>query len=836
MKLLILDGNSILNRSFYGVHSLSTKDGLYTNAIFGFLNILHKLQEEVKPEALCVAFDLKGKTFRHEKYGGYKANRKGMPEELAVQLPIMKDVLTAMNIPIYTCQGWEADDVIGTVSKICCEEQWDCVIATGDRDSLQLVNDRVSVCLATSKGGQTLYNTYTPATFLEEYGFEPEKLVDLKALMGDSSDNIPGVAGVGPKTATDLLLKFGSLQALYENLQDSSIRESLRTKLVENREMAFLSYDLATIRCNAPITFQPSDALCKGVNKDSLRELFLRLEFLKLMERYELTGQKTETVVCSMAEMLPDCEADCAVHMDKDLRKCYIATDHGVAVADLMEDREYLVRLFASSSKKICSNAKDLYHTLREENLPEKGISFDISLAAYCLNPSMGDYSVPRLAISYLSCEATTPEEQTEVIWKLGKTLSAQIDEEGLTSLYYQTELPLCCVLAGMEQCGILVDKLALTRFGAMLSERIIATQEAVYSMAGEVFNINSPKQLGEVLFEHMGLPSGKKTKSGYSTGADVLEKLKHLHPIIPTVLEYRMLTKLNSTYAEGLVRCIEDDGRIHTTFQNMTTATGRLSSTDPNLQNIPVRTDMGSEIRKMFIPKEGWVLVDADYSQIELRVLAHISGDKRMQEAFSSGADFHTATAAQVYGVSVENVTAEMRRSAKAVNFGVVYGISEFSLADDIGVSRAQAAEFIRTYLDRFSGVAAYQKKVVEDAYTNGYVSTLSGRKRNIPELNGKNYMLRMAGERIALNTPIQGTAADIMKRATVQVADALRRAGLRGRLLLQVHDELIVECPVEEVQAVSAILKQEMESAGQLDVPLTADVHYGESWYAAK
>ena len=836
MKLLILDGNSILNRAFYGVHLLSTKDGLYTNAIFGFLNILHKLQEEEKPDALCVAFDLKGKTFRHERYEGYKANRKGMPEELAVQLPIMKDVLTAMNIPIYTCQGWEADDVIGTVSKICCKEQWDCVIATGDRDSLQLVNDCVTVRLATNKGGQTLYNTYTPSTFTEEYGFEPKKLVDLKALMGDSSDNIPGVAGVGPKTATDLLLKFGSLDGLYENLQDATIRDSLRAKLSANKEMAYLSYDLATIRCNAPITFTPTDALCKDVDKDSLRELFLRLEFLKLMDRYDLSGQTSETTECSMLETLPDCNTECAVLLDCGERKCYIATAKGVAVADLLEDRAYLVDLFSFPSKKVCANAKELYHHLREENLPENGIDFDVSLAAYVLNPTLGDYSVPRLAIAHLNCEVTSPQAQAEAIWKLSEILKKQICDEGLNSHYATIEFPLCRVLADMEQAGILVDKTALTRFGIMLSEQIANIQNTVYSMAGEEFNINSPKQLGEVLFEHMGLPSGKKTKNGYSTSAEVLEKLKGLHPVIPAVLEYRMLTKLNSTYAEDLVRCIGSDGRIHTTFQNMATATGRLSSTDPNLQNIPVRTDMGSEIRKMFISQEGWTLVDADYSQIELRVLAHISNDKRMQDAFSSGADFHTATAAQVYGVPLNEVTPEMRRGAKAVNFGVVYGISEFSLADDLGVTRMQAAEFINTYLDRFHGVARYQKNVVQDAYANGYVSTLSGRKRQIPELNGKNYMLRMAGERIALNTPIQGTAADIMKKATVQVAEALKRAGLRGRLLLQVHDELIVECPVEEVDAVSAILKQEMEQAGNLDVPLTAEVHHGESWYAAK
>ena len=837
MKLLILDGNSIINRAFYGVRPLTTRDGLYTNAIFGFLNILEKLREEEKPDALCVAFDLKGPTFRHEKYELYKANRHGMPEELAQQLPLTKDVLRAMNIPIFAVQGWEADDVIGTISKICCSKGWQCVVATGDRDSLQLVNDCVSVRLAVSKAGQTLYTNYTPATFREEYGFEPQTLIDLKALMGDSSDNIPGVAGVGPKTAKDLLWKYGSLDEVYSHLEGGEIRASLAQKLKDSRDMAYLSYDLATIRCDAPVEFLPEDALLQPVDKEALRALFIRLEFMKLMDRYGLSleEQSTEEVKRTLAE-LPAADTPCAVVLDGDMLG--IATEQGSIAVSVLEQREYIQQLLSSSAPKCCCDLKQMYHGLWELSLPDAAVDFDVAVAAYLLDPTVGDYSIPRLAVSYLSRQI--PEHDAaaaaEAVWLLKQELSEKLKQEGLEGHYKSVELPLCRVLGDMERTGILVDRDALLAFGKMLSQRIAACQQVIFDFAGEEFNINSTKKLGEVLFEHLGLPPVKKTKTGYSTNAEVLEKLKNKHPIIPAILDYRMLTKLNSTYAEGLLKVIADDGRIHTTFQNTVTATGRLSSTEPNLQNIPVRTEMGSEIRKMFVTKPGWKLVDADYSQIELRVLAHIADDKAMQDAFCSGEDFHTATAAKVFGVPVGDVTPEMRRNAKAVNFGVVYGISEFSLAEDLGVSRMEAKSFIETYLDRFSGVAAYRTDVVAKAHEDGYVSTLCGRKRQIPELQNKNHMIRMAGERIALNTPIQGTAADIMKIATVRVAHAFVEAGLQARLLLQVHDELIAECPESEVQPVKEILKREMERAAQLAVPLTVEANSGDSWFDAK
>lgn len=837
MKLLILDGNSIINRAFYGVHLLTTRDGLYTNAIFGFLNILQKLRDEEKPDALCVAFDLKGPTFRHEMFEGYKANRHGMPEELAAQMPWTKDILSAMNIPIYSVQGWEADDVIGTVSKICCAQGWKCVVATGDRDSLQLVNDCVTVKLTVSKGGQTICTNYTPAVFQEEYGFSPEKLIDLKALMGDSSDNIPGVAGIGPKTAKELLHQYGCLDGIYEKVGSGELRASVEKKLQECRDMAYLSYDLATIRCNAPMDFRPEDALVKPFNNKELRELFLRLEFLKLIDRYGLSEDAASEEHASAAlQCLPDVNMPCAVYFNEDL--VGIATEEGSITVSVMEQRDYLQKLFSSPAEKYCCNLKQLYHILWDLSLPDSASYFDTALAAYLLSPSDGDYSVARLAVSYLSKQI--PENDAgaaaSAIWHLQKELRTKLEQDKLMEHYRKVELPLCRVLADMEQTGVLVDRSALMNFGEMLTGRIATCQKIIFEAAGEEFNINSTKKLGEVLFEHLGLPPVKKTKTGYSTGAEVLEKLRHLHPIIPAILDYRMLTKLNSTYAEGLLKVIEADGRIHTTFQNTVTATGRLSSTEPNLQNIPVRTDMGSEIRRMFVAKDGWKLVDADYSQIELRVLAHIADDKAMQEAFSSGEDFHTATAAQVFGVPVKDVTPEMRRNAKAVNFGVVYGISEFSLAEDLGISRFEAKDFIAAYLARFSGVAAYKTNIIAKAYEDGYVSTLCGRKRYIPELLQKNHMLRMAGERIALNSPIQGTAADIMKLATVRVAQAFKEAGLQARLLLQVHDELIAECPEHEVAQVQAILKHEMEGAAQLSVPLTVEANSGDSWYAAK
>ncbi len=841
MKLMILDGNSVINRAYFGIKPLTNREGLYTHAIFGFLNILDRMEKEEQPDAVCVAFDLHGPTFRHLQYDGYKATRHGMPEELAQQMPVMKDVLRAMNIPIYECQGWEADDVIGTVGRICSNNQWECVVVTGDRDSLQLIDENVHVKLVISRPGQTTATLYTEEKFREEYGFEPKKMVDLKALMGDSSDNIPGVAGVGPKTATELLLKFGSLDGVYKNLQDGSIRPKLREKLEASRDMAYLSYDLATIRCEAPIDFEPRDAIIQPYNRPALYGLFQRLEFVKLIDKYGLRGAEMEAPKQEVKKMaalprvdsLPETAEECAVYAAPD-GSIGFAWASGVCA---MTPLEVQMGIRLPAGKLCCHDAKTTMHTLSDMGIQAE-FSFDTALAAYDLNPSQSDYPVSKLATNFLGRTVEDGDAWgcAEAVWHLRTVLEDELKKAEMDKLYYDIELPLCDVLYRMEKEGIAIDKNQLEQFGNMLSERISESEKLIFSYAEQPFNINSPKQLGELLFEQLGLPPVKKTKSGYSTNAEVLEKLKDKHPIIPAIMDYRMLTKLKSTYADGLLHVICEDGRIRTTFQNLVTATGRLSSTEPNLQNIPVRTDLGAEIRKMFVPKPGHVLVDADYSQIELRVLAHIAHDSVMQEAFKSGMDIHTVTASQVFGVAPESVTALQRRHAKAVNFGIVYGISEFSLADDIGVSRYEARAYIEGYLANYRGVREYMKHVVMDAREKGYTQTLYGRKRYIPELKSSNFNIRQGAERIALNTPIQGTAADLIKLAMIRVDQALRDRFPQAKLLLQVHDELIVECPEEIAPAVSELVSREMEQVAMLDVPLTAEAKFGKSWFDAK
>ena len=840
MKLLILDGNSVINRAYFGVKPLTTREGLYTHAIYGFLNILERMEKEEQPDAVCVAFDLHGPTFRHLKYDGYKATRHGMPDELAQQMPIMKQVLHAMNIPIYACQGWEADDVIGTVSRICSNNEWECVIVTGDRDSLQLIDENVHVKLVISRPGQTTATLYTKEKFQEEYGFEPVKLIDLKALMGDSSDNIPGVAGVGPKTATDLLLKFGSLNGVYENLADPSIRPKLREKLESNKENAYLSYDLATIRCEAPIDFEPMDALVRPYNKQELYDLFVKLEFVKLIDRYGLRGASLSTASAKeMKEHLPQIDTlpqngNAAIYIARD-GSVGVACRDGVCIFTPMEAQ---MGIQLPHGDLICHDMKTTMHTMDSLEIAYGNCVFDTALAAYDLNPSQSEYPVSKLATNFLGISVDDGDAGAcaEAIWYLKDALTAELIKADMLNLYQQIELPLCPVLYSMEKTGVAIDRKQLEAFGTMLSTRIADCEDVIFSYAGGPFNINSTKQLGELLFEKLGLPPVKKTKTGYSTNADVLEKLKHKHPIIPAIMEYRMLTKLKSTYADGLLKVIDSDGRIRTTFQNLVTATGRLSSTEPNLQNIPVRTDLGAEIRKMFIPKPGYLLVDADYSQIELRVLAHIADDRTMQEAFKSGMDIHTVTASQVFGVAPEAVTALQRRNAKAVNFGIVYGISEFSLAEDIGVSRYEAREYIDNYLANYHGVRDYMKAVVAKARELGYTETLYGRKRQIPELSSTNFNIRQSAERIALNTPVQGTAADLMKLAMIRVYHALKEHFPQASLLLQVHDELIVECPEETASQVAALISKEMEQVASLSVPLIAEAKWGKSWYEAK
>lgn len=849
MKLMILDGNSIINRAFYGIRSMNAPDGTPTNAVFGFLSILHKLCESEKPEAVCVAFDLKAPTFRHLQYAEYKAQRKGMPDELAMQMPIMKDVLDAMGIRRIELEGYEADDLIGTVSRICEKSGWDCRIVTGDKDSFQLITEHTHVIHYKSRMGQTEIKEYDPTLFAEEYGFAPKYIVDLKALMGDSSDNIPGVAGVGEKTAMDLMHRFGSLSAIYDGLQSPDIKETVRKKLIAGKDSALMSYELATICLDAPISFEPD--ICRW-NYDygtELYGLFKKLGFNRFIEKWEIEESSETAANTDAVPTIPHIENADYHALKKAISEAkYLAVD-AVSELDGLElcdgknvytvnwtelgdaYAEFLRLVFSDSVQKIGHNVKNLMSQLIDEKLPTDGFVFDTALAAYLLDARESDYPLERVSMRYLGCE----KHGTEAMYLLYPILEQKLHELDLDFIYREAELPLCEVLASMEHSGFLIDRAALAEFGSALSVEIEKLKSDIWAAADGEFNINSPKQLGEVLFVKLGLPAGKKTKTGWSTNVDVLEKLRDKHPIIDMILDYRMLTKLKSTYADGLLKLISSDGRIHTNFQMTVTATGRLSSTEPNLQNIPVRRSLGASIRKMFIAPQGMTLVDADYSQIELRLLAHISGDEHMKEAFLSGEDIHRATAAQVFGVPVSEVTPMLRSRAKAVNFGIVYGISAWSLAQDIGVFPYEAKEYMDAYLENYSGVRRYMKDIVEKAKADGYVSTVYKRRRELPELRSSNFNTRSFGERVALNMPIQGTAADIIKLAMVHVYNRMKAEGLRSRLILQVHDELICECPEDEAERVALILKEEMENVAQLAVPLTVEASMGHSWAEA-
>ena len=852
MKYMILDGNSLANRAFYGVRVLNAPDGTPTNAIFGFLNIFNRLMAEIAPDAVAVTFDLKEKTFRHRAFDYYKAQRKEMPEDLAVQMPILRQVLEAMNIHCYTCPGYEADDILGTAGRVCEEGGWECVIVTGDRDSLQLVTEKVSVCLIKTRAGQTETLFYTPDVFQAEYGFPPKGIIDLKALMGDSSDNIPGVAGVGEKTANELIRSFGTVENLYASISSPEIRESVRKKLQAGEQSARDSYWLATILTDVPIAISPERDLWHYNFSPELHDLLLKLGFSKLLEKWNLTagspestadeecGQKMLTVVLTDGEeeafLSALQEAGWVAFLaSEDLSSFSCCTGNVVYVAartDCMLTYDALLDAVLSPSvSKVTQDLKTLLRHITEQNLPYGGFVFDTALAAYLISSTDSDYAAEKLAVRYLGREL----QGTEAVYALYGPLQKKLNELSLVNLYETAELPLCPVLAEMEVEGFLIDRQALYAFGESLNGDIESLQQSIWNHAGGEFNINSPKQLGEVLFDKLLLPYGKKTKTGWSTNADVLEKLQGLHPIIGEVLEYRMLTKLKSTYAEGLLKVISPDGRIHTSFQMTVTATGRLSSTEPNLQNIPIRKQLGSQIRRMFIAPKGSVLVDADYSQIELRLLAHISDDKAMINAFLSGEDFHAVTASNVFRVPLEEVTPAMRSSAKAVNFGIVYGISAFSLAQDIHVMPKEAQAYIDAYFREYKGVHQYMADVVEKAKDDGYVTTLYGRRREIPELKNSKYAVRQFGERVALNMPIQGTAADIMKLAMIDVDRAMKKSGLKAKLVLQVHDELIVECPEEEADQVSEILKNSMTGIASLSVPLLVEVHAGRNWAEA-
>ena len=851
MKLMILDGNSIVNRAFYGVRPLNAPDGAPTNAIYGFVAILQRLLEEQKPQAVCVSFDLKAPTFRHKQYEAYKAQRKGMPEELAAQMPVLKEVLDAMGIRRYELEGYEADDILGTAAAVCEKSGWDCVIVTGDKDSLQLITDTTSVCNVKTRMGQTETVLYTPERFQEEYGFAPPLMVDLKALMGDSSDNIPGVPGIGEKTAMDLVHRYGEIKNIYENLDSLEIKEGVRKKLAQGRESAEMSHWLATIIRDVPLDFKPEDNLWDKNYTSALYGLFKRLGFNKFIEKWGLT-ESGEAAISEEQPHLPRLELSSMEEIDVLIAAVnaveqiavypLVGLDRieicdGKTVYDAAWNRcgegydRLLSAVFSPSVKKTGHNVKDLMGLLLKERLSTEGFVFDTALAAYLLEATESDYALERISVRYTGSEAAG----AEAVFRLAPVLDAKLRELEMDGLYYQAELPLCAVLAEMESAGFFVDRKALYDFGESLNAGIAQLQQSIWNHAGHEFNINSPKQLGTVLFDELLLPYGKKTKTGWSTNADVLEKLQGKHPIVDEVLEYRMLTKLKSTYADGLLKVISEDGRIHTNFQMTVTATGRLSSTEPNLQNIPVRKKLGAQIRNMFVAAPGMMLVDADYSQIELRLLAHISGDKTMKEAFLSGEDFHTVTASNVFGVPISEVTPTLRSRAKAVNFGIVYGISAFSLAQDIGVYPNEAKAYMDAYLEKYHGVRDYMKQIVETAKAQGYVSTIYGRRRYLPELKSTNFNMRSFGERVALNMPVQGTAADIIKLAMVNVHRRLKGEGLKARLILQVHDELIVECPGEEAEQVRLILTEEMENAAQLSVPLLAEAHIGHSWAEA-
>ncbi len=881
MKFMILDGNSIINRAFYGVRPLSAPDGTPTNAVFGFINILQRLVDTRHPDALAVAFDLKGPTFRHLRYDGYKAQRKGMPEELAAQMPVLKELLDTMGIRRYECQGYEADDIMGTAGRICQELGWECDIVTGDKDSFQLITDTNHVIHIKSRMGQTETNEYSPAVFREEYGFEPPYIVDLKALMGDSSDNIPGVPGIGEKTALTMIRSFGSLAGVYENIESPQIKDGMRKKLIAGEESAKLSYELATIVKDVPLEINPDDCAWHGFAGTGLYDLLMRLGFRKFIERWNIAPSKemveqqevfTGIVESKVLENMADVEAALPI-----LREfgCYVWTQPTLELAALHVDcgensigylfesdkfdgdcQEALSKLFGADIKKHGHHIKDIQRELLRKGIAPENWVFDTALAAYLLDATASGYDLDSLCTKYcgfaLHAHASEQEQMSLLAEEVEQNMEAlenaaaiacleevfvsRLREFGMEKLYYEIELPLCSVLAEMEFIGVLIDKQALQRYGEGLTDGIELLQNEIHAMAGESFNINSPKQLGVVLFEKLGLPSGKKTKTGWSTNAEVLDRLRGKHPIVQHILDYRTLTKLKSTYADGLLKVIADDGRIHSNFTMTVTATGRLSSVEPNLQNIPVRKEQGHEIRRMFVAAPGKVFVDADYSQIELRLLAHIAEDETMRNAFRNGEDIHAVTASQVFGVPLHEVNPSMRSQAKAVNFGIVYGMSAFSLAQDIGVFQNEAQAYINAYFEKYSGVQAYMSRVIEEGKSLGYVQTIYGRRRYMPELKVSNFNVRSSGERMARNMPIQGTAADIMKLAMVNVQRRLKREGLSANIILQVHDELIVECPEEEAEFVCNILKDEMERAVDLSVPLTVDAHIGKNWMEAK
>ena len=862
MKLLVIDGNSIVNRAFYGIRLLTTKQGEYTNAIYGFLTILLKLQDMSNPDAVAVAFDVHAPTFRHKMYEQYKAGRHAMPDELRSQIPELKKLLSLLGYKTVECEGWEADDILGTLADECRKNGDECYIATGDRDSLQLAHGGVKVLLARTKMGQAVTDVYDEKEIFDEYGVTPVQLIQVKALQGDSSDNIPGVQGVGPKTALDLIARFGSVDNIYENLADLDIKQGVKDKLLRDKENAYLSLELGEIKTDAPVE---RDINCyKVVCENSAKAVseMVRLELYSLIPRFNLNANEavkveeetqkeiTSETCADTNALLSELKGEAYVYpviVENEICDLLFALDEKIVTVpqESAGYGDFVEKFFSDKSiKKYTYNSKYLHRLAAKKGIECENICGDLMLSAYILQPSDSKYDIDHLCMEYGVAKPEVKnalggtDENTAcaaVLKKLFEKTDLRLEEANQQKLLSEIELPLARVLAKMEIEGFSADKKGIEEFGKRLAVRIDELTELIYKEVGYDFNINSPKQLGVALFEDLQLPCKKKTKTGYSTNADVLEGLREQHVVIDYILEYRSLTKLKSTYCDGLIKVIGEDGRIHTSFNQVETRTGRISSLEPNLQNIPIRTELGREMRKFFVAKDGCLLVDADYSQIELRVLSDLSGDENMINAFNNGDDIHTITASQVFGLPVEYVTKELRSRAKAVNFGIVYGIGAFSLAKDIGVSNKEAKAYIESYLKHYSGVDAYMTRMIDLAKDRGYSETLFNRRRYLPELASSNHMLRSFGERVARNMPIQGTAADIIKIAMVKVDKRLTDENMKSKLILQVHDELIVEAPENEAEKALKILTEEMENACQMKVKLRADGAIGKTWFDA-
>ena len=838
MKLIVIDGNSIVNRAFYGIRALSNKKGVFTNAITGFMNILFKLQNNFSPDCIAVAFDLKAPTFRHKLYSDYKGTRKPMPEELAMQMPYVKDILRAMGIKIVEKEGWEADDILGTLSHAAELSGNTAIVATGDRDSFQLITEKVSVNLAGNKEDIL----YTPEGIKEKYGVSPIQMLEVKALMGDSSDNIPGVKGIGEKTALDLIQKYQSVQNIYDKIDELPLSEKLKQKLIDGRESCFLSRELGTIALNAPVDTDMKAYIPAQRDEVKLAAILTELEMFSVLKKLGLSpenikkgGEMAEAKEISEAQSQHAAEEK--ITLDKNAldiilkgNTLFVCQDGELKKYDSDSD---IKAVLESGAEKRTFDLKGLYAFALPKGINIKNAVFDITLSAYLLNVSSSDYSIEKLCAEYKVKEPESDEELPDILYELGTKLAEKISSQKLNKILNEIEIPLAKVLTSMELDGVKVDLEGIDSFGSQLKEKIDSTEREIYELAGEKFNILSPKQLGVVLFEKLGLSGGKKNKTGYSTNADVLESLMDKHPIVPLISDYRSFTKLQSTYVSGLKAAVKEDGRIHSTFKQTETRTGRISSAEPNIQNIPVRTELGKNMRRFFTAKEGCLLVDADYSQIELRVLAHLADDKIMQQAFLNGDDIHAITASQVFNQPIDWVTPELRSRAKAVNFGIVYGIGAFSLTKDTGVSLSEAKRYIESYLEKYSGVDSFMKRTAEEAKKNLYVETMLGRRRYIPEINATNKVVQAAAKRIAMNTPIQGTAADIIKLAMIKVYNKLEAEKLPARLILQVHDELIVEAEESCAKRVASLLKEEMENCVKISVPLIADVKIGKTWF---